>query len=291
MLPEGLTVSVLIPAHNEEGSIGNIVGKIRQQYPDFEIVVVDDGSKDQTAEKARAAGASLVVSHPYNIGNGAAIKTGARHVTGDIVVMIDADEQHPPENIALLLDRMDRFKMAVGSRTAKSNVSRFRGVGNYLMRHLAMYLTEAHIMDLTSGFRAIYRDVLLEYTHLFPNTYSYPTTITMCLLKDGYPVSWVPMDNIGRRKTGQSGVRPFQDGLRFIAIMIRIVMLFSPQKVFLPIGLAILTYGIYLAIFTIRRGVLEVSAVMVIMIAVFVLLFGLIAEQLSTIRRELNRRH
>jgi glycosyltransferase involved in cell wall biosynthesis len=291
MPPDARSVSILIPAHNEAASIGKVVGKIRELYPQFEIIVVDDGSRDQTAQVAQAAGATKVISHPYNIGNGAAIKTGARAVTGEIVLMLDADEQHPPENIGLLLEKMDRYTMAVGCRTFNSNVSQFRSLGNFVMRHLAMYLTEAYIMDLTSGFRAIEREVFLNYVHLFPNTYSYPTTITMCLLKDGYPVAWVPMDNIQKRQSGQSGIRPWRDGMRFLAIMLRIIMLFSPLRVFLPSSLLILAFGIYLAIFTIQRDRLEASAVMVIMIGVFVLLFGLLAEQISTIRRELNRRN
>jgi glycosyltransferase involved in cell wall biosynthesis len=284
------SVSVIIPAYNEAASIGQVVRAIRQLGPAFEIVVVDDGSQDATAQLAHEAGASRVISHPYNIGNGASVKTGARAVTGDVVLMIDADGQHPPENIPLLLEKMNDYAMAVGARTRQSDVSRFRAVGNELMRHLAMYLTESYIMDLTSGFRAIRRNVLLEYIHLFPNTYSYPTTITMCLLKDGYPVAWQPMDSIGRRKTGRSGIRPLRDGLRFVAIMVRIIMLFSPQRVFLPAGMAILLFGLWLSAFTIQRDRLEASAVLVVMIGVFVLLFGLIAEQLSTIRRELNKR-
>ena len=289
MLPDGASVTIIIPAHDEEAKIGEIVQEIQAIDPTFEILVIDDGSRDQTATRASEAGAR-VISHPYNIGNGAAIKTGARQATGDIVLMIDADGQHPPENIPLLLDKMDRFAMAVGARTPRSRVSQYRSLGNLIMKRLAMYLTEAYIADLTSGFRAIHREVLLEYVHLFPNTYSYPTTITMSLLKDGYPVAWVPMDSIGKRASGKSGVRPIRDGMRFIAIMIRVVMLFSPQKVFLPVGLAVLALGAYLSVVTIQRERLEVSAVMVVMIGVFVLLFGLIAEQLSTIRRELNRR-
>jgi glycosyltransferase involved in cell wall biosynthesis len=289
MQEEKRTVSILIPAHNEEKGIRDIVARIRVVGPDYEIVVVDDGSRDNTRQAALDAGATKVVSHPYNIGNGAAIKTGSRAVTGDIVVMIDADGQHPPENIPLLLEKMDRYTMAVGARTTKSRVSQYRSIGNLIMKRLAMYLTEAYIADLTSGFRAIHRDVLLEYVHLFPNTYSYPTTITMSLLKDGYPVAWVPMDDIGKRTSGQSGIRPVRDGIRFIAIMIRVIMLFSPQKVFLPIGMLFLVFGAYLSIFTIQRDRLEPSAVLIVMIGVFVLLFGLIAEQLSTIRRELRR--
>lgn len=290
MLPKEFSVSVIIPAHDEEEGIREIVRRIRQIGPDFEILVVDDGSRDGTAEAAKEAGATRVISHPYNIGNGAAIKTGARAVTGDVVLMIDADGQHPPENIPLLLEKMDRYAMAVGSRTPRSKVSQFRSFGNFIMRYLAMYLTEAYIADLTSGFRAIHRQVLLEYIHLFPNTYSYPTTITLSLLKDGYPVAWVPMDDIGKRTSGKSDLRPFRDGMRFIAIMIRVIMLFSPQKIFLPIGSAVLAFGIGLSIYTMSRGILQPSAVLTVMIGVFVLLFGLIAEQLSTIRRELNKR-
>lgn len=290
MLPENYTVSIIIPAHNEVNGIGNIISAIRAQSADYEIIVVDDGSTDDTAERARAAGASLVISHPYNIGNGAAIKTGSREASGDVVVMLDADGQHPPENIPLLLEKLTLYHMAVGARTVRSNVSRFRGVGNFIMRHLAMYLVEGYIADLTSGFRAIHRRVLLDYIHLFPNTYSYPTTITMALMKDGFSVAWVPMDNIGRRKTDKSGVRPLRDGVRFISIMIRVIMLFSPQKIFLPIAAFFLLIGTYLSVFTIQRDRLEASAVMIIMIGVFILLFGLIAEQLSTIRRELRQR-
>lgn len=157
------------------------------------------------------------------------------------------------------------------------------------MRRLAMYLVEGYIMDLTSGFRAIHRDVLVRYAHLFPNTYSYPTTITMSLLKDGYPVAWVPMDNIRRRQSGISGIRPFRDGVRFIGLMLRIIMLFSPQRVFLPISTIFFAFGSYLSVITIIRERLEASAVLIVMIGVFVFLFGLIAEQLSIIRRELRQ--
>ncbi len=288
-LSEDYRVSVIIPAHDEEVQVGDIVRRVRHIGPDYEIIVVDDGSRDNTAQAAQDAGATHVISHPYNIGNGAAVKTGCRTASGDVVVLLDADGQHPPENIPLLLEKMPAYTMAVGARTTASNVSRFRGVGNYILRRLGMYLVEGYIADLTSGFRAVHRDILLDYVHLFPNTYSYPTTITLSLLKDGYPVAWVPMHDITRRQSGRSGIRPIRDGVRFIALMIRIIMLFSPQKVFLPIGMFFLVLGIYLSVFTIQRDRLESSAVLVVMIGVFVLLFGLIAEQLSTIRRELRR--
>jgi glycosyltransferase involved in cell wall biosynthesis len=284
------SVTVIIPAFNEEEGIGNIVTAVKTSFPEFEILVISDGSTDNTAQVAEAAGAT-VIEHPYNIGNGAAVKTGIRAASGDIILMLDADGQHPPENIRHLLEKMDKHKMAVGARTWKSPVSAFRTLGNTVMRYFAMYLTDMYIADLTSGFRAVYRDVALEFIHLLPNKYSYPTTLTMSLLKEGYPVAWVPMDNIGKRKTGRSNIRPFQDGIRFMNIMVRITMLFSPQKVFLPIGMIFLLAGVYFAIDTIRRAILEPSAVMLIMIGVFVILIGLVAEQIAVLRRELNQRH
>lgn len=290
MLPEHLTVSVIIPAHNEEAEIGNIVRGVLSVCPEVEVIVINDGSTDGTAQAAEGAGAR-VISHPYNLGNGAAIKTGIRASQRDIILMLDADGQHPPENIPRLLDKLDLYKMAVGARTSKSRVSRFRGVGNFIMRYFAMYLTDAYIADLTSGFRALYREIALEFIHLLPNKYSYPTTLTMSFIKEGYPVAWVNMDEIGRRKSGKSGVKPFQDGLRFISIMIRITMLFSPQRVFFPIGSVILTFGMVLSIRTIQKSILEPSAAMIVTIGIFVILFGLIAEQLAVIRREINRRY
>lgn len=289
MPPENLSVSVIIPAHNEEKEIGEIVRRILAVRSDFEVLVINDGSTDDTASAAEAAGAR-VISHPYNLGNGAAVKTGIREARNEVILMLDADGQHPPESIPRLLEKLDLYKMAVGARTPKSKVSRFRTLGNTFMRHFAMYLTDAHIADLTSGYRAIYRDVALEFIHLLPNKYSYPTTLTMCLLKEGYPIAWVPMDEISGRESGSSGIKPFRDGVRFLSIMIRITMLFSPQRVFFPIGGVVLALGIYMSVLTIRRSILEPSAAMVVMIGMFIILFGLVAEQLAVIRRELNRR-
>lgn len=290
MLPEHLTISVIIPAHNEGAEIGNIVQRIQTVCPTAEIIVINDGSTDNTADAAQQAGAK-VISHPYNLGNGAAVKTGMRAAQNDVILMIDADGQHPPESIPRLLEKLDLYKMAVGARTPKSKVSQFRGVGNFFLRYFAMYLTDAYIADLTSGFRAFYRDLGLEFIHLLPNKYSYPTTLTMSFIKEGYPVAFVPMDEIGKRASGKSNLKPFRDGVRFLSIMIRITMLFSPQRVFFPIGSVVLAIGIYLSVFTIQRNVLEPSAAMVVMIGVFILLFGLLAEQMAVIRRELNKRH
>jgi len=285
-----LTVSVVIPAYNEEATIADVVVRVRKVDPSFEIVVVNDGSSDRTAECALDAGAE-VVSHPYPIGNGAAIKAGIRASTGRILVFLDADGQHPPEEIPKLLDKLRECDMAVGARTKDSSVSRFRTFGNWGLIKVANYLTGISIPDLTSGFRAIKRERVLEFVHLFPNTFSYPTTITLALLKSGYPVGWVPLDSISARSLGHSKVKPLQDGLRFIHIMVRLVMLFDPQRIFLPSSVLFMTVGVGLVINNlVLSGGIQQSSMLFIIVGVFIFFFGLLADQVAHIRREISRK-
>jgi len=284
-----LSVSCVIPAFNEGAAVQPVVRYIREHFPDFEVIVVDDGSQDDTGRFAEEAGAK-VIRHTYNIGNGAAIKTGIRAATNDVVLMLDSDGQHPPEEIPNLLANMAAYDMVVGARTNESNVSRFRSIGNWGLIRIAEFLTGHSIPDLTSGFRAVKRSILLEFIHLFPNQYSYPTTITMAMLKSGYFVKFVPLATIKRRETGKSGIRPFKDGFRFINIMIRIIMLFDPQKIFVPIGLTLLILGAGIAIFQIiDKNTVTGSALLMFLSGLFVLLFALIADQVAALRREMNR--
>ena len=285
-----LRISVVIPAHNEEETIEDVVARTRKVDPSFEILVVDDGSSDSTAKRASAAGAK-VVSHPYSIGNGAAVKTGVRTSTGHIIVLLDGDGQHPPEEIPKLLEKMRTCDMAVGARTKDSSVSKFRSFGNWGLIKVANYLTGISIPDLTSGFRAIKRERMLEFIDLLPNTFSYPTTITLALLKSGYPVGWVPLDSISARKKGHSKVRPLQDGLRFIHIMTRLVMLFDPQRIFLPSSVLFLTAGIGMVVNNIvAAGGIQQSSMLMIIVGVLIFFFGLLADQIAHIRRELSRK-
>lgn len=283
------TVSCIIPAYNEGEAIREVIGQILALHPDFEVILVDDGSSDNTAEIAEQAGAK-VVRHTYNIGNGAAVKTGIRNATGDIVVMLDADGQHPPQEINRLLEHIGPYDMAVGARSSQAKVSKFRSFGNWGLIRIAEFLTGKEIPDLTSGFRAIKRDKVMEFIHLFPNQYSYPTTITMCMLKSGYFVKFVMMDSIKRRESGTSHIRPFRDGMKFINIMIRIIMLFDPNKVFLPLGFAFLTLGMVIAVVQIlTKLTVTGSAVMMFLAGLFIMLFGLVADQVAAMRRELSR--
>lgn len=283
-------VSVILPAFNEEKSIERLIKEIKSINDNFEVIVVDDGSTDATYEVAQKAGA-VVIRHPYNIGNGAAIKSGVRAAKGDLVVLMDADGQHPASDIEKLLNAMDGFDMVVGARTARSDLSGYRTFGNKALTKVAEFLSGHRIPDLTSGFRAIRKEKLEEFLHLFPNRYSYPTTITLAMLKSGYFVKYLPLDSIGRRKEGKSKLQPIRDGLRFINIILRIVMLFEPQKIFLPASIIFFIIGCLLSIHSIIvSGKIIQSSALFIMIASFIFFFGLIAEQIAAIRRELNER-
>jgi glycosyltransferase involved in cell wall biosynthesis len=261
---KGQRVTCIMPAFNEGEAIREVVQEIRDRYPEFEVMVVDDGSSDNTSQVAAEAGAR-VIRHTYNIGNGAAVKTGMRNATGDIIVMLDADGQHPPEDIGKLLAHIGPYDMVVGARSKQANVSKFRTFGNWGLIQIAQFLTGKEIPDLTSGFRAVKRDKALEFIHLFPNQYSYPTTITMSMLKTGYFVKFVPLDSIKRRGTGQSNIK-LGFSMFFIGTVIAIVQLVTKLTV---------------------TG----SAVMMFLAGLFVMLIGLVAEQVSAMRREMSRLH
>lgn len=281
-------VSVVIPAYNEERSIAEIVRRLRAVDDSFEIIVVDDGSSDATAALAAEAGAQ-VVAHPYNIGNGAAVKTGVRQASGDVVVLMDADGQHDPSDIPTLLADIGPYDMVVGARTKESEVSAFRAFGNWGLVQVANYLAGMRIPDLTSGFRSIKRERMVEFLHLLPNTFSYPTTITLALLKSGYPVKWVPLKSIKKREQGESKIKPIRDGLRFVNIMLRVVMLFDPQKVFLPASGLLLVAGAMLIVYNVwATGGVQESSMLLIITGVFTFFFGLLAEQIAHLRREVK---
>ncbi|HUV76593.1 MAG TPA: glycosyltransferase family 2 protein, partial [Desulfobacterales bacterium] len=206
-------ISIIIPAYNEAPTIGDLVLKTKELYPDFEIIVINDGSVDDTAAIAKDAGA-YVHSHPYNIGNGAAIKSGIRIAGGDILVFMDGDNQHNPEDIVKLLRYIPDYDMVVGSRSNGDQASLGRTFGNTAYNWLASYVAKFPIFDLTSGFRAIKADIAQDFLYLLPNTYSYPTTLTLGVLRSGRSVKYMPI-NVLKRTTGKSKISPFKDGVRF----------------------------------------------------------------------------
>lgn len=284
------TLSVVIPAFNEGDSVHNVIGKIRDLRPDAEIIVVDDGSKDNTTDAARRAGAR-VIRHPYNKGNGAAVKTGIRAAHGDVVLLLDADGQHPPEVIKSVLEPIGEYDLVVGARTKQSDSALIRNIGNGIFNGLASYLAGREIPDLTSGFRAMKREMILEFIHLLPNLYSYPTTSTLAFLKAGYNVKFVPI--VARKGTGRSNTKIIRDGIRAIVIILRIITLFAPMKIFLPMSIGLFVLGVFyglanIFLFGINR--IPNGSVLLILSSLFIFLFGLISEQIAAMRFESSQR-
>ena len=277
-----MKVSVVLPAKNEAGAIGDTVAKIKALNIVHEILVINDGSTDNTKQLAIDAGAN-VVSHPYSKGNGAAIKTGARHAVGDVIIFMDADGQHDPQDISRLLDKIEEgYDLVVGARQKGSQASLGRGVANGLYNNLATYMTEHKVEDLTSGFRAVRAEKFREFLYLLPNGFSYPTTSTMAFFRAGYSVSYIPIH--AAKRIGKSHIKPLKDGVRFFIIIFKIATLFSPLKMFLPIAICLFLmatgwYGYTLyefGRFTNMSALLYTGSIMIF-------LMGLISEQITAL--------
>lgn len=277
-----MTISIILPAKNESAAIGVTVVGIRQHYPDAEVIVVNDGSTDNTAEVSEAAGAK-VVHHPYSKGNGAAIKTGARAASGEIIVFMDADGQHDPADIPRLLALIEQgHDMVVGARQRGSQASMGRGLANGLYNRLASWMTGHRVEDLTSGFRAVRADKFREFLYLLPNGFSYPTSSTMAFFRAGYSVAYVPIH--AAKRIGKSHIRLLRDGSRFLLIIFKIGTLYSPLKIFAPVALAMLMlasgwYGYTLYSF----GRFTNMSALLYSGAVMVFLMGLISEQITAL--------
>jgi glycosyltransferase involved in cell wall biosynthesis len=279
------TVSVIMPACNEAETIGDLVSRIKELYPDFEVVVINDGSSDNTAEVAKNAGAH-VYSHPYNIGNGAAIKSGIRVASGDVLVFMDADGQHDPADIAGLLKYMPDYDMVVGARSIRDQASVGRAIGNKLYNWLASYVAKFQIRDLTSGFRAIKSKIARSLLYLIPNTYSYPTTLTLCVLRSGWALKYIPI-KIKQRRAGKSNIRIMKDGVRFFMIITKICTLYSPLRIFLPVSFALFVLGLLNYIYTLlTQGRFTNMSALLITTSIIVFMMGLISEQICQMRYE-----
>jgi glycosyltransferase involved in cell wall biosynthesis len=276
--------SVIVPALNEERAIAEVVARLQSGGPWHEIIVVDDGSTDATGERARSAGA-IVVRHPYNKGNGAAVKSGIRKATGDVVLIVDGDGQHRPADAARLVSGIGEYELVVGARSAATQATLARRFGNHLLNRLASYLTERNIPDLTSGFRAARRDCLLEFLHLLPNGFSTPATTTMSFIKAGYSVSFVSIE--AEQRVGQSKIRLAKDGAKFFLILLKIITIFSPLRIFVPISVITFALGFLYALRTIwTQSHVTNSSVLLIVLSVVIFLVGLVSEQISALRFE-----
>jgi glycosyltransferase involved in cell wall biosynthesis len=276
------SLSIIIPAKNEMASIGQVVAKARQNFAEAEIIVVDDGSTDDTGRIAESAGAR-VVRHPESLGNGAAVKSGARAARGEILAFMDADGQHDATEFVRLLEKLaDGYHMAIGARNSNSHASVGRLFANGLYNRFASLVSSRQIPDLTSGFRVVRADYFRQFLYLLPNGFSYPTTITMAFLRSGYPVAFVPVN--ARQRTGKSHIRPVRDGVRFLAIIFKIATLYAPLKVFLPVSAAFFVTGIGYYVYTyFTMGRFTNMSLLVLSASVIVFLIGLISEQITAL--------
>ena len=275
------SLSLIIPARNEGDSLRSLLPKLLALLPDAEIIVVNDGSDDDTP----AVCAQLpirVVSHPYCKGNGAAVKSGARAANGDVLIFMDADGQHKPEDIPALLEEFAKgYDMVVGARQSGSHAGAHRAVANDVFSRLATWMVQQPVKDLTSGFRVVRADKFRKFLYLLPNGFSYPTTITMSFFRAGFSVAYLPI-HTPRRTTGKSHIKPTQDGLRFLLIILKIGTLYSPLKLFLPISLTFFVAGLgnYLYTFVTQHRFTNMSALL-LTTSVLVFLIGLISEQIT----------
>ena len=277
--------SIIIPALDESETIGIVVTKLKQQYPNAEILVIDDGSSDNTGTIAQESGAK-VIKHPYNIGNGAAVKAGIRAATKDPLVFMDADLQHQPENIELLLQYFPEYDMVVGARSRSDHASGLRAVANYIYNRFGSYVAKFNIQDLTSGFRVIKSHIAKQLIYLLPNTYSYPTTLTLSLLRGGHSVKYVQI-NVEKRKKGKSNIKAYRDGVRFLMIIIKICTLYSPLRVFLPISFAAFLLGAFYYLYTfINAGRFTNMGALLFTTSLLIFLMGMVSEQICQMRFE-----
>lgn len=282
-----MTISVILPAKNEAGGLDRTLPALIACLPDAEIIVVDDGSTDDTAAVAASHGAK-VLSSPYSMGNGAAIKRGARAAKGDVLVFMDADGQHDPACITALLAKLDEgYDMVVGARDWSGQAGVHRGAANAFYNWLASRMTGFDVKDLTSGFRAARASKFREFIHLLPNGFSYPTTSTMAFFRSAYPVAYVPIPVA--KRLGKSHIRPIRDGVRFLLIIFKIATLYSPLKLFAPTaGVFFLTALGYYAYTFVTQGRFTNMSVLLFSASVIIFLIGLVSEQITalTYRRE-----
>ncbi|QYR52663.1 glycosyltransferase family 2 protein [Lysobacter soyae] len=275
-------ISIILPAKNEAEGLTAVLPALKAAWPDAEIIVVNDGSTDATVQICDSLGI-VCLSHPYPMGNGAAIKTGSRAATGDVFVFMDADAQHDPALISRLLDKLHAgFDMVVGARNASGQANAGRGVANAFYNRLSSWITGRKILDLTSGFRAVRAHRFKEFLHLLPNGFSYPTTSTMAFFRSAYPVAYVPIPVA--KRMGRSHIRPLRDGLRFLLIIFKIATLYAPLKLFAPVSAAfgLTGLGYYIYTFLTEHRLTNMSTLL-ISASVIVFLIGLISEQITNL--------
>ena len=275
-------LSIVLPAKNESANLANHLTDIKTRFPSAELILVNDGSTDETARIATECGA-IVVSHPYSMGNGAAIKSGARRASRKYILFMDADGQHQPADIEKLATELDNgYRMVIGAREPRSHASRPRRIMNFLYNKIASIMTGFTIHDLTSGFRLVEAKLFRQFLYLLPNGFSYPTTITMAFLRSGYPIKYVWIEALQRE--GKSNIRPLRDGIRFFLIILKVGALFSPMRLFLPVSSAIFLTGVgYYAFTYIAQNRFTNMSAVLFLASLIIFLIGILGEQIASL--------
>ncbi|HXS74088.1 MAG TPA: glycosyltransferase family 2 protein [Rhodanobacteraceae bacterium] len=283
----GLVLSIILPAKNEAAALAALLPKLRAAHSTAQIIVVDDGSADDTRQLC-AQHAVECLSSPYSMGNGAAIKRGTRAARGEVLVFMDADGQHDPADIARLLAKLEEgFDMVVGARDWSGQAGMGRGVANTIYNKLASWMTGFKVADLTSGFRVARADKFREFLHLLPNGFSYPTTSTMAFFRSAYPVAYIPIK--AAQRVGRSHIRPLRDGVRFLLIIFKIATLYAPLKLFVPASGTFFLLGLGYYIYTyISEHRFTNMSMLLFAAAVIVFLIGLISEQITSLTYQRN---
>jgi glycosyltransferase involved in cell wall biosynthesis len=286
-------LSIVLPVFEERDTISDLIGEIVETLQaaglDFEIVSVDDGSQDGSPQvlrrlQDRFPGRLYIVRHLYNKGNGAALRTGIRVARGEIVVTMDADGQHAAADILTLIEKIPPYDLVIGSRTLNYEGVWHRNLANSFYNRFASWLSRRPVLDLTSGFRAMRREVVRHFLPLFPAGFSAPTTTTMAFLKAGYNVAFVPI-HVRERAAGVSKIKPLNDGVRFVLILLRMIMLYDPLRIFFSVSLLMGFLGILAGVAGIivaGRLVLPNSAILLFIVSLMTFLLGLIASQISS---------
>lgn len=274
--------SIVIPARNEEAGLNGLLPRIRDKYPEAEIIVVNDGSSDGT-EKVCLRNNVRVITHPYCMGNGASIKTGARCARGNILVLMDADGQHDPDDIARLLQKLSEgYDMVVGARSLPSQAGLHRAIGNNIYNKIASWMVKHKIEDLTSGFRVVRARRFRRFLYLLPNGFSYPTTITMAFFRSAYPIAYIPI--VAGKRKGMSNIRLIHDGFRFLIIIMKIGALFSPMRLFLPVSFFFFIVGVcYYSYTYLTSGRFTIMSALLFIASMLTFLIGIVSEQVSSL--------
>jgi len=285
-MTEKPSVTIIIPAYNEEEGILDLIAKLKELPENYDILIVDDGSTDSTYRLAANTGVK-VIRHPYNKGYGAALKTGIMNAETDVVMLMDADGQHKPSDITKVLQYINEYDMVVGARTRGSKIPLIRRLGHKILYETARYLSGTKIPDLNSGFRAIKKSVATEFMRILPNSFSFTTTITLACIKSGYNVKYVPIST--PKRVGKSKIKLFRDGFNFLMMILKTIMLFDSLKVFLPIAIILFILGfldlLYEVIFNFN---VSTTSILLIISGLLIFFFGLLADQVASIRREMK---